>query len=65
MYVDADKISKPSQSQEMSPLQVLFGFIDDLPVSKDDLFIPKEIDSLRILFDFIEKNYFDFESVDL
>ena len=64
LYVDADKISKPSQSQEMSPLKVLFGFMDDLPVSKDDLFIPKEIGSLRILFDFIEKNYFDFDSVD-
>ena len=65
LYVDADKISKSNQSQEMNPLQVLFGFIDDFPMSKDDLFIPKDIDSLKILFDFIEKNYFDFESVDL
>ena len=125
LYVDADKISKPSQSQEMSPLKVLFGFMDDLPVPEDDLFIPKDdvhskpiicdmckdvflrtvycwlrvrelndfkcfhdspifgetivlhqhsirfddiarqqLDSLRILFDFIEKNYFDFDSVD-
>ena len=65
LYVDTDKISKSNQSQEMNPLQVLFGFIDDFPMSKDDLFIPKDIDSLKILFDFIEKNYFDFESVDL
>ena len=140
LYIDTDKISKPSRSQEMSPLKVLFGFMDDLsspeddlfipkdnlPVHEDDLFIPKDdvhskpiicnkckdvflhtvycwlrvqemndfkcfhdspifgetivlhqhsisfddiarqqLDSLRVLFDFIEKNYFDFDSVDL
>ena len=63
LYIDTDKISRPSQSQEMSPLQVLFGFMDDLPIPEDVLLIPK--DNLLVYVDdlFIPKERTFNESV--
>ena len=74
LYIDTDKVSRLSQSQEMSPLQVLFGFMGDLSIPEDVMLIPK--DNLLVYVDdlFIPKEItfnesvpfdLDFDSVDI
>ena len=74
LYIDTDKVSRQNQSQEMSPLQVLFGFMGDLSIHEDVMHIPTDnllvyVDDLFIPEDttFNESVPFDldFEAVDI